>query len=131
MVGTRFAGGLAGKGRALVTADCGANVAFVGGAWQRDWRALDLKAHRVVMSINGTMRGSGTGSRALGDPLNVMPWLANRLSEQGRGLAAGAIVSTGTCTGLDPVAPGDHVQANFGSLGTVDILFVPFNESRE
>ena len=27
--GTRFAGGLAGKGRLLVTADCGANIAFV------------------------------------------------------------------------------------------------------
>jgi len=131
VVGTRFAGGLAGKGRALVPADCGANIAFVGGAWQRDWRALDLKAHRVTMSINGTARGSGTGSRALGDPLNVMLWLANRQSEVGRGLAAGEIVSSGTCTGLDPVAPGDRVRADFGSLGTVDILFELFRESRQ
>lgn len=126
VVGTRFAGGIAGKGRALVTADCGANIAFVGGAWHRDWRSLDLKAHAVAMSVNGTVRGTGTGSRALGDPMNVLLWLANQQSAQGRGLKVGEIVSTGTCTGLDPVAPGDTVSADFGNLGAVEIVFVPF-----
>jgi 2-keto-4-pentenoate hydratase len=37
VVGTRFSGGLAGKGRWLVTADCGANIAFVGGQWRYDF----------------------------------------------------------------------------------------------
>jgi 2-keto-4-pentenoate hydratase len=125
VVGTRFAGGLDGKGRLLVTADCGANIAFVGGSWQRDWRALDLFTHAVTMRINGAAGGQGTGSRALGSPLNVLVWLAN-LQSQGRGLKAGEIVSTGTCTGLDAVAPGDRVSADFGGLGTVEIAFAPF-----
>ena len=123
VVGSRFAGGLAGKGRLLVTADCGANIALVGGPWRPDWRALDLKSHRVAMTINGAARGTGTGERALGDPLNVLVWLANRQSAGGRGLRAGEIVSTGTCTGLDPVAPGDRVRADFGALGSVEISF--------
>jgi len=55
--------------------------------------------------------------------VNVLLWLANRQSSQGRGLKAGDIVSTGTCTGLDPVQPGDHVRADFGELGTVEIVF--------
>jgi 2-keto-4-pentenoate hydratase len=131
VVGTRFAGGLAGKGRLLVTADCGANIAFVSGAWHRDWRSLDLKNHRAAMSINGTTHGSGTGSRALGDPINVMLWLANHQSAAGRGLKAGEIVSTGTCTGLDPVEPGDRVRADFGPLGSVDIVFEHLQQSRE
>ena len=123
VVGTRFSGGLAGKGRWLVTADCGANIAFVGGRWRHDWRQLDLKAHPVAMTINGALRGTGTGARALGDPMNVLLWLANQQSAAGRGLKSGEIVSTGTCTGLDPVRPGDRVQADFGNLGTVEISF--------
>lgn len=126
VVGTRLAGGLAGKGRLLVTADCGANIGFVGGVWHRDWRALDLATHPVSLTVNGMRRGSGTGSRALGHPLNVLLWLANQQSALGRGLRAGEIVSTGTCTGLDPVTPGDRVAADFGSLGTVEITFTQF-----
>jgi 2-keto-4-pentenoate hydratase len=123
VVGTRFSGGLAGKGRWLVTADCGANIAFVGGPWRHDLRRLDLKTHRVAMMINGALRGTGTGARALGDPMKVLLWLANQQSAAGRGLKSGEIVSTGTCTGLDPVRPGDRVQADFGELGTVEISF--------
>jgi 2-keto-4-pentenoate hydratase len=123
VVGTRFSGGLAGKGRWLVTADGGANIAFVSGRWRQASRPLDLRAHAVTMRINGAVRGTGTGDRALGDPLNVLLWLANQQSAQGRGLKSGEIVSTGTCTGLDPVRPGDRAQADFGDLGTVEISF--------
>jgi len=60
-----------------------------------------------------------------------MLWLADKQSEFGRGLKSGEIVSTGTCTGLDPVAPGDRAQADFGTLGTVVIQFEPFRPNRE
>jgi len=123
VVGTRFAGGLAGKGRLLITADCSANIAVVVGAWRRDWRSFDLKSHPVAVTVNGAVRGKGTGERALGHPLNVLLWLANQQSAQGRGLKAGEIVATGTCTGLDPVQPGDRVKADFGNLGSVEIVF--------
>ena len=122
VVGTRFLGGLAGKGRFLTTADCGVNIALVTGSWSR-WQSLDLTSCRVAMTINGALRGEGTGSRALGNPMNVLLWLANQKSSAGRGLKAGEIVSTGTCTGLDPVKSGDAVHAAFGALGTVEIVF--------
>ena len=123
VVGTRLAGGLAGKGRFLVTADGGANIALVTGAWSSAISPFDLKNHAVSISVNGQQKGAGTGALALGDPLNVMVWLANQQSRFGRGLKAGDIVSTGTCTGLDGVKSGDHVIADYGSLGTVDITF--------
>jgi 2-keto-4-pentenoate hydratase len=122
VVGTRFAGGLAGKGRLLTTADCGVNIALAVGRWTL-WDSRDLRAQRVTMTINGKQRGEGTGSRALGDPLKVLLWLANHQSAAGRGLTAGEIVSTGTCTGLDPVHAGDIARADFGALGTVEIAF--------
>jgi 2-keto-4-pentenoate hydratase len=123
VVGTRLSGGLAGKGQMLTTADCCANAGLVVGAWETDWKALDLPAHRVAVRINDAPAGAGTGARALDDPMNVLVWLANDESKRGRGLTKGLCVSTGTCTGLDPVKPGDHVVADFGSLGTVAIDF--------
>ncbi len=123
VVGTRFAGGLAGKGRLLTTADGGVNIALVTGPWCEDWRGLDLAAHPARMHINGRLCGEGTGSRALGHPLAVLVWLVNQQSRLGRALPAGAIVSTGTCTGLDSVTAGDWVVADFASLGTVEITF--------
>lgn len=118
IVGTRFSGGLGGKGRLLTTADGGVNIALVTGPWTA-FSGHDLRGHRVGMSINGDPRGSGDGSRALGDPLEVLLWLANRRSKNAAGLRAGEIVSTGTCTGLDPIRPGDVARADFGTLGTV------------
>ena len=122
VVGTRFAGGLKGKGRLLTTADGGVNIALVIGEWA-PFAGRDLCEHPVAMTIDGKPAGAGTGSRALGDPLNVMHWLVNRQSRLGLGLLAGEIISTGTCTGLDPVRPGDVALAEFGTLGAVEIAF--------
>ena len=41
VVGSRFSGGLAGKGRLLTTADFGANISLVVGPWTADRRGLD------------------------------------------------------------------------------------------
>lgn len=123
VVGSRLKGGLAGKGRYLTTADSGANIALAVGPWTTDWKAMDLPAHPVQMLVNGKPKGAGTGERALGDPLNVMVWLANQQSKRGRGLRAGDVVSTGTCTGIDGVASGDDVICDFAGLGKVEIAF--------
>ena len=123
VVGSRFTGGLDGLGRVLATADCSANIGLAVGPWQSDWRHIDLAAHEIVMRINGEERDRGTGARTLGHPLNVVRWLANRQSVEGRGLRAGEIVSTGTCTGVIAVAPGDEATADLGTLGSVTIRF--------
>ncbi len=123
VVGSRFAGGLRGQGRLRTTADGGVNIALALGDWRDAPPLPDLREFPVSMRINGEQRGQGKGSRALGDPMNVLVWLANRQSRVGRGLRAGEVVSTGTCTGLDPVRPGDVAEADFGVLGKVEIRF--------
>lgn len=123
VVGSRFAGGLAGKGRFRITADGGANIAFIAGPWQENSPGRDLRQHAASMHINEKVHGAGTGSRVLGDPLEALVWIAEQQSRAGRGLFAGEIISTGTCTGVDRVHPGDRVTADFGTLGTVDVEF--------
>ncbi|MEM7407361.1 MAG: fumarylacetoacetate hydrolase family protein [Pseudomonadota bacterium] len=118
LVGTRFAAGLAGAGRELVTADGGANIAFVAGP-ECALGDVDLAASPCELQINGERVAAGQGSRALGHPFVVLTWLANFLRERDRALEAGEVVTTGTCTGLEYVKPGDHLLGDFGALGQV------------
>ncbi|NKB59069.1 MAG: hypothetical protein GKS00_22300 [Alphaproteobacteria bacterium] len=122
IVGSRLAGGLTGAGRQATTADGGANIALITGTFIEDWRRFDLPSHRLTVSLNGTVRAEGEGQRALGDPLNVLLWLANHERERD-GLKAGETVTTGTCSGLLDIKAGDTVVADFGDLGAVEAAF--------
>lgn len=43
---------------------------------------VDRREHGVTMTINDDFVGTGRGSRALGDPLNVLLWLVNYQSKR-------------------------------------------------
>ena len=110
------------KGMMLI-ADDGCNVAFAAGAKVTDWRGFDLATHEVRLTFGGEERARGTGAAVMGHPLEALAWLANQLSAAGETLRAGEVVTTGTCTGFQPVAPGDAVAADFGALGRVEVRF--------
>ena len=123
IVGTRIEGGLAGAG-VLAIADGGANIEFVLGPTGGDWRAADLASHEVTLRINGSEVASGhSGMLVFGNPIGGVVWLANRPEIAPRGLRAGDAVTTGTCTGITPLAPGDEAVADYGSLGAVKARF--------
>jgi 2-keto-4-pentenoate hydratase len=96
---------------------------FVLGREVADWRGLDLAAHVAVAHKNGAVAERGSGSNVLGDPRLALTWLANDRAQRGDGLRAGEIVTTGTCVKPVTIAPGDHVLADFGTLGTVGVTF--------
>ena len=124
LVGTRYESGLTGLGRALTTADGGVNVALIAGPATHAWQDPDLAVQPVRLTIDGKQVAAGCGADALGHPLNVLEWLLTHLGQRGIALEAGEIVSTGTCTGLIPVAPGNHLHADFGTLGSVGVQLV-------
>ena len=66
VVGSRFEGGLAGLGREGVTADFGANIAFVAGEIRPDWRTGTCADAGVALSVDGEALAQGTGALALG-----------------------------------------------------------------
>jgi 2-keto-4-pentenoate hydratase len=102
--------------------NCG-GAALVYGTANRDWRSLDLANAEVSILVNGQCLKSGLGSAAMGHPLMSLTWMANWLRERGRGLEAGELISTGTCTGHCFVASCDTVIADFGPLGFVEARF--------
>jgi 2-keto-4-pentenoate hydratase len=96
---------------------------WVHGPEHAEFRALDLASIEVVTRVNGVEATRGSGANVLGSPLQALHWLANALAQMGRGLAAGDLVTTGCCTDILELAPGDAASADFGPLGSVHVAF--------
>jgi 2-keto-4-pentenoate hydratase len=88
-----------------------------------DWRDIDFATHPVSLTINGERTLSGTGAAVLGNPLNVVAWLANELTRFGRRLGRGDRITTGVTTDIYLAQPGDRLDADFGPLGRVRLDF--------
>lgn len=105
-----------------IIADQAGNGALIVGSAVAGWRRLRLDAMPVRMQVNDHVVGEGTGADCMGHPLKALTWLANLLRSRG-GLDAGAIVSTGTCSGFYAAGPDDRVVATFGRNGRVTVQF--------
>jgi 2-keto-4-pentenoate hydratase len=106
-----------------LVADNGCNSGWVRGYAIEAWHHIDLAIHEVRLSVNGKEKLSGSGAAVLGHPLNSLVWLANTLCEQGKALKSGDLISTGVCTDIYLAEPGDHIVADFGTLGTAEVFF--------
>lgn len=116
---SRFAD-FATAGAAQLIADNACAHEFVLGPRAPDvWRTIDLAAHRVSGRVGGSLEREGKGENVLGDPRVALAWLANELSRHGIVLAAGQVVTTGTCMTPLKIEAGDTVFADFGVIGAV------------
>ncbi len=85
--------------------------------------SFNLSAHPVEVIVNGKPWRTGSGANVLGDPLNVVAWLANELPKHGRQLKRGEKISTGTTAEVYFANEGDRVTADFGVLGSAEVRF--------
>ena len=104
-------------------ADNGTHGRFVMGQPHSDWSGHDLAQQAASISVNGQLINQGKGSDVLGDPVNALVWLANRLPEDGKSLKAGDVITTGTAAGVAWCGAGDTATADFGPFGTVSVSF--------
>lgn len=84
---------------------------------------LDLRLMGVVLSHNGEIVETGAGAAVLGNPVNAVAWLVNKLSALGESIPAGSVVLPGSCTRAIDVAAGDVIRADFDQLGSVSVNF--------
>jgi 2-keto-4-pentenoate hydratase len=89
-----------------------------------DWRRLDLADVSYRLTINGTEIGTGKGADVMGNPLNALSWLADKLAADGRPLRRGMVVMTGSTVPIKFPAPGDHAVVEVSGLGSAEIRFV-------
>lgn len=106
--------------RALM-ADAGANTRLVVGALLTDWDPDVLADTEVTMRIDGRVVGNGIGRDVLGDPIEALRWLVNRLSGRGLTLAAGDTITTGTATQVAELPAGATAVADIDGIGSVTL----------
>ncbi len=98
-------------------ADFQLNGALVTGTGIRDWRAVDFAAQHAQLWVNGVKKLERVGTHSLGSPFRIMPWAVQHCARRGRALRSGDLVTTGSWTGMEFVAPGDAVLVRFPGIG--------------
>lgn len=85
---------------------------------------IDLRREGMVLYVNGEIAGSATAAEVLGDPINSVVFMANKLGEIGLGLKAGMVLMTGSIVASVKLKAGDEVFAAFTRLGEVRVRCV-------
>ncbi|MDM0042834.1 fumarylacetoacetate hydrolase family protein [Variovorax sp. J22G21] len=87
---------------------------------------IDRDYRQVVCTLfkNTSLIDSAPGEVVLGNPLNSILWLKQRLEKYQRQLTEGMVVMTGSFLRQLPVSSGDHIRAEFSGLGVVDVNVV-------
>jgi 2-keto-4-pentenoate hydratase len=97
------------------------NAGVVVGSPVTDWRSIDLAQVTAQLSINGRRIGSGIGADVMGNPLNALAWLADKLAAAGTPLRRGMIVMTGSMVPIQYPVSGDRVLVEVSGLGTAEL----------
>jgi 2-oxopent-4-enoate hydratase len=86
-------------------------------------REFDLRLIGMVFERNGVVVSTGAGAAVLGNPVESVAWLANKLAGYGISLKRGEFVMSGSLVPAQEVKEGSFFRATFDRIGTVSALF--------
>ncbi len=104
-------------------ADNASAAAFVLGDNAVSARKIDLATCGMVLEKNGDIIGTGAGAASLGNPVNAVAWLANKLGELGIVLKAGEVILSGSLSIMFPIRAGDNLRMSLNGIGNVSCRF--------
>lgn len=100
------------------TASCGRVV--VGGRPRR-LPDVDLRREGAALYKNGVVEETGVAAAVMGNPINAVVWLANKLAEFGVLMEPGHVILSGSFIKAIPFSAGNTLTALFDNFG--DITF--------
>ncbi|WP_420012333.1 2-oxo-hept-4-ene-1,7-dioate hydratase [Tateyamaria sp.] len=114
-----------GKARTVfdTISDKAANAGVVLGDMRHSPDAFDLRWVGAITSRNGVVEETGLGAGVLNDPVQSVVWLARRMAQYGQSIAPGQIILSGSFIRPVECPSGAHIDADFGSFGTVTLRF--------
>ncbi len=104
-------------------ADNASSAFYVLGGKPTKLDEVNLELLGMVLSKNGEIVNTGVGAAALGNPLNCVAWLANRLADFDISLHAGEVILSGALSAAVDADEGDSFVARFAHLGEVSVHF--------
>lgn len=104
-------------------ADNASSAFYVLGSEPTKIEDVDLALIGMVLEKNGKFVNSGVGAAALGNPVQCVAWLANRLADFDISLRPGEVILSGALSAMVEVQSGDSFTARFALLGEVSVHF--------
>ena len=101
-------------------ADNGMNLGFIIGGEVRNWRAVDMQQQVARAWVDNKAVVDLTGGHTHKDLAALLVWLVGHVVTMRGGLSAGAIVATGSWTGLHWVDHAANIAAEFPGLGRLE-----------
>ena len=86
-----------------------------------DLRDVDVRRMSATLAINGDIMETGSAGAVMGNPLNAVVWLANKLHEFGVMIEPGDVILSGSFVKAIPFNAGDSIVALFDELGEVTL----------
>lgn len=80
---------------------------------------LDMETIGLCVYKNGKLFKTAASAEVMGNPINSVVWLANKMLELGSYLKAGDIILSGSFTPIFELAAGDVFEAKFNNVGKV------------
>ena len=96
---------------------------FVLGGKPKRVSEVNLRCIGMVIEKNGVLVSSAAGAEVMGNPLNSMMWLANKLSEYSDGLHKGDIVLSGSFMAALPCDVGDSYCLSVDGFPSLTLKF--------
>ncbi len=84
---------------------------------------VDLHLAGMELLYNGRQASLGVAAACLGNPLNAVVWLANKMIEVGRPLGRGDIVLSGALGPMVTVAAGDEIAVHVQGFKPLHLSF--------
>ena len=104
-------------------ADFGLHVATISGRQAEHVDPSELINATLAAKINDQPVFSCNVGDFIGHPLDALVWLAEQLSVQKKQLNVGDIVTTGSCTPIFQVLPGQRLAVEFERIGSASCWF--------
>ena len=82
---------------------------------------VDVRRMSASLSINGVILESGSAAAVMGNPINAVVWLANKLHEFGVNMQPGDVILSGSFVKAIPFNSGDSLVALYDQLGEVTL----------
>lgn len=101
-------------------ADNGSTAAVLLGGTPRRLDQLTLSNTKGVLKFNSKEVMAGNTSNILGNPINAVAWLANRLSHYNVSLEAGQVVLPGSCLQAVPMDQAGRWTCTYEGWGTLE-----------
>ena len=83
---------------------------------------IDIRRVSASLAINGDIMETGSAAAVMGNPINAVIWLANKLHEFGVAMAPGDVILSGSFLKAIPFGAGDSLLAQFDQLGEVTLV---------